>query len=259
MDVAGSWSKRPVYRLYHLFWTTIDLLYPPSCGGCNKFGERWCLVCQNQVTPVGAHICPKCGNFNDRGELCPTCSASPPPYERLRSWGIFFGPLREAIHRLKYKHDIGLGEALAKHLIDLFLTNGWTADLIIPVPLSSTRQTERGYNQAALLARPLGLATGIRCISGAAVRVRDTRSQVGLKAKERLENVKDAFTAEPGLVQGKRILLVDDVTTTGATISACAEAIMSAGARSVYGITLARSSFGMEPTDFQAPLNSPDA
>jgi competence protein ComFC len=254
MDKAGSRFNRPVYTLYHLYWSAVDWLYPPTCGGCNKFGERWCAACQNQVSPVGPHVCNICGNFIENGELCPNCSASPPPYERLRSWGIFFGPLREAIHRLKYKQDIGLGEALAKHLIDLFLTTGWNVDLISPVPLSKLRQQERGYNQAALLARPLSLATGIPFKAKAAARIRNTHSQVGLKAKERLENVKDAFLAEPGIVRGKKVLLVDDVTTTGATISACAGAIMRAGAHSVYGLTLARSNFGFEPAEFQEPF-----
>jgi ComF family protein len=178
----------------------------------------------------------------------------PVPFEQLRSWGIFIGPLREAIHRLKYKHDLGLGEALAKHLVNLFLTTGWNIDLISPVPLSRPRQSERGYNQATLLAFPLSLAVGISFNSRTVSRIRNTRSQVGLKAKERAENVRDAFLADSGLVKGKRILMVDDVTTTGATISACAKALKNAGARSVYGLTLARSNFGLEPADFQEPL-----
>jgi competence protein ComFC len=253
MEKTGQWFNHPVYTLYHLCWNAVDWLYPPTCGGCNKFGERWCQECQNQVSPVGPLICNICGNFIPSGVMCPSCSAVSVPYEQLRSWGIFFGPLREAIHRLKYKHDLGLGDALAKHLIDLFLTTGWNVDLIVPVPLNQSRLKERGYNQAALLARPLGLATGISYHARAVARIRNTRSQVGLKAKERAENVKDAFLAEPAIVKGKQVLMVDDVTTTGATISACAKALKAAGARSVYGLTLARSSFGLEPAVTQEP------
>ena len=240
------WINNPAFKLYHLYWTAIDWIYPPDCGGCKKFGERWCIDCQNSVTPVGPRFCPKCGNFNDAGGLCPSCSASPPPYQALRSWGIFNGPLREAIHRLKYQHDIGLGEALAKHLIDYFAKTGWDIDMVAPIPLSFARQNERGYNQSALLAHPLALACNISFKSKALERIRDTRPQVGLKAKERAENVKDAFTANKNTVNGQKILLIDDVTTTGATISAAAEAIMNAGACCVYGLTLARSSYGME-------------
>jgi predicted amidophosphoribosyltransferase len=100
----------------------------------------------------------------------------------LRSWGIFIGPLRKAIHRLKYKHDLGLGEALSRHLIDYYQTTGWKVDIISPVPLSNSRQQERGYNQSELLALPLALAYGISYKSKAISRIRNTRSQVGRKA-----------------------------------------------------------------------------
>src|SRR5512146_2334645 len=200
MRTAGKWYNHPAYSLHHIFWAAIDWIYPPTCGGCQKFGERWCLDCQHRVTPVGPHVCPKCGDFNDDGGLCPTCSALPPPYQALRSWGIFIGPLREAIHKLKYQHDIGLAEALSCHLIDLFHSTGWEVDLISPIPLSFTRLQERGYNQSALLARPLAQITHIHYQPKAVCRIRDTRPQVGLKAQERFENVKDAFFSDTSLV-----------------------------------------------------------
>jgi competence protein ComFC len=252
MKAAGHWYDHPAYSLHHLFWTAVDWLYPPTCGGCQKSGERWCVECQNKVTPVGPQICPICGNFNDDGEICPTCSASPPPYQALRSWGIFIGPLREAIHRLKYQHDIGLAEILANHLIDLFHSTGWEVDLIVPVPLSYSRLLERGYNQSALLARPLAQITHTRYQPKAVARIRNTPSQVGLKARQRIENVREAFLSEPAIVNGKRILLVDDVATTGATLSECARTLKEANAHIVYGLTLARSSFGLEINDNQA-------
>ncbi len=252
MKPAGSWYDHPAYTFHHLFWNAVDWLYPPTCGGCQKSGERWCEECQNKVTLVGPQICPKCGNFNNDGKLCPTCSASPPPYQALRSWGIFIGPLREAIHRLKYQHDIGLAEALANHLIYLYHSTGWEVDLIAPIPLSYSRQLERGYNQSALLARPLAQITHVGYQPKTVARIRNTPSQVGLKARERVENVREAFLSESAIVAGKRILLVDDVATTGATISECARAVLKAGAGAVYGLTLARSSFGSDYYDNQA-------
>ncbi len=252
MRTAGKWYEHPAYSIHHLFWTAIDWLYPPACGGCQKFGERWCADCQKRVTPVGPLICPKCGNFNNDGRLCPNCSASPPLYEALRSWGIFIGPLREAIHKLKYQHDIGLAEALADHLIDLYASTGWEVDLTVPVPLSHSRLQERGYNQSALLARPLAQITGIRYQPKAVSRIRNTASQVGLKARERIDNVRDAFLPDSAIVNHKRILLVDDVATTGATLAECARVVVEAGASSVFGLTLARSSFGLETNDNQA-------
>ncbi len=245
-------TGKTAFRLYKLFWSTIDWIYPPNCGGCKKFGERWCADCKNQTTLVGTQICSKCGNFFNEGGLCPRCTASLPPYQALRSWGIFIGPLREAIHRLKYQHDLGLGEALSQHLIDFYWNTGWNVDIISPVPLSNSRQQERGYNQSALLALPMALACGISYQPEAITRIRNTRSQVGLKAGERLDNVRGAFIAKNEIVHNKVILLIDDVTTTGATISSSAEALMVAGAKAVYGLTLARSSFGMEVDHTQA-------
>lgn len=252
MSTAGKWYEHPAYSIHHLFWSAVDWLYPPTCGGCQKFGERWCVECQKRVTLVGPHICPKCGNFNDDGRICPNCCASPPPYLALRSWGIFIGPLREAIHRLKYQHDIGLAEALASHLIEYFDSTGWEVDLIVPVPLSHSRLQERGFNQSALLARPLAQITHIRYQSKAVSRIRNTSSQVGLKARDRMDNVRDAFLSDPAMVNGKKILLIDDVATTGATMSECARAVVAAGSCAVYGLTLARSSFGLEINDNQA-------
>jgi ComF family protein len=117
----------------------------------------------------------------------------------------------------------------------------WEVDLVVPVPLSQARFRERGYNQAALLALPLALSCRIRYNSKTLTRIRETASQVGLSAQRRQENVIDAFLAERISAQGKRILLVDDVATTGATLDACAKALMLAGAQNVLCLTLARA------------------
>jgi len=257
MSKAGKWFEGSAFWLYHLFWSAVDWIYPPNCGGCNKPGERWCDDCQRQAAPMRESICSVCGNFIDSGNLCSRCSVALPPYEALRSWGIFVGPLRQAIHRLKYRHDIALGEALSHYLTELYQLMGWTVDIVIPVPLSHSRQVERGYNQSALLALPFALSCGLSFQPKAIQRIRNTRSQVGLHAHERIENVNGAFSAKKDIVYGKTILLVDDVTTTGATISSSAQALVEAGAKAVYGITLARSSFGME-TDLTQATGSPN-
>jgi ComF family protein len=117
----------------------------------------------------------------------------------------------------------------------------WTLNLVTPVPLGLARFKERGYNQATLLARPIALYFGIPFSSKALKRMRETRSQVGLTVGERQQNMADAFVAKSKLVQGKTVLLVDDVATSGATLNACAKALLDAGASSVYGFTLARA------------------
>jgi ComF family protein len=159
----------------------------------------------------------------------------------MRSWLIFEGPIRHAIHKLKYYRNMALGDALSKHLAEYVGTLGWPVDLVVPVPLGKKRIKERGYNQVGLVAMPLAEVNHWRYAPRAVVRSRETRSQVGLTVAERKENVSGAFLGETGIVSGAKILLVDDVATTGATLSSCAAALMDAGARSVYALTLARA------------------
>jgi len=117
----------------------------------------------------------------------------------------------------------------------------WKVDLVVPVPISLSRRSERGYNQAALLARPITLCFGLEYRPQALEKSRETRSQVGLSLEERQTNVHGAFFAEHRIVEGKNILVVDDVTTSGATLNACAQALRLAGAKEVYCLTLARA------------------
>ncbi len=229
------------YQLYRLLWSAVDWLYPPHCAGCGRAGTRWCSDCQGRCERTGRNVCPVCGDLSGKGRVCPSCQVAPPHYLALRSWGIFAGPLRDALHQLKYNKDIGIGEALSVHLIELLGELNWPVEMVIPVPLSAQRLRERGYNQSGLLAKPLALAASLPYKPNALWRNRDTRSQVGLNERERLQNMLGAFNAEAGEVKNKAVLLVDDVATTGATESSCAQALMNAGAAAVYGLTLART------------------
>lgn len=160
---------------------------------------------------------------------------------QIRSWAIYQGPLRKAIHGLKYHRNLALGDYFAPALVQVFSDQKWDIDLIIPVPLSPNRRRQRGYNQAEILAIPLALAIQKPLAPHALAKCRETPSQVGQSASERLGNVKDAFIAHSQSVSGHRILLIDDVITTGATLNACAEALFKAGANAVFGLTLARA------------------
>ncbi len=159
----------------------------------------------------------------------------------VAAWGKYQDPLRKAIRRLKYSRDIGLGDALAKHLVQLVVEHEIRAEVVVPVPLAKKRKSKRGYNQSALLARSLAYNLGIDFQPRAASRVRETASQVGLSLEERQENVAGAFRADPGRVSGKSVLLVDDVLTTGATLDAAGEAIRRAGARKIDAVVVARA------------------
>jgi ComF family protein len=147
---------------------------------------------------------------------------------------------------LKYDHDISLGEALATPMIESLQKLNWSLDLVTPVPLGLVRLKERGYNQAALLARPIALCLSKPFRPRALQRKRETRSQVGLSVDERRSNMVDAFQADADIVGGKNILVVDDVATSGATLNACARSLLDAGAAKVYCFTLARAVYSPE-------------
>lgn len=252
----------PAYRFYQVALAGLDLVYPPYCGGCKKPGVRWCLACQQAARLVLPPFCEKCGQSVANDRLCPACRTSLPAYCAVRSWAFFEGSLRQALHRLKYSGEITLGEALAQPLVSLLGSLDWTVDLVVPVPLGVARRAERGYNQASLLAWPLALRSGISYQSRAVRKVRETRTQVGLSVLQRFENVAGAFHARPELVRGKTVLVVDDVTTTGATLQSIAQALLAAGCLQVYGLTLARavhSPISQDVVDDRASLHSDGA
>ncbi len=230
------------YHLYHLIWAALDLLLPPTCAGCGIHGSRWCPSCRQSVLLLEEPLCHVCGMPpGTKGELCRQCAVSPPAFTALRSWTIFGGAIQRALHQLKYRRDVGLAESLTPDLADFVSSLHWCVDLVVPVPLGRKRLRERGYNQASLVARPLAMALGIAFVPEALVRSRETRSQVGLTRAERRLNVGGAFQGRAGRVGDRRILLVDDVATTGSTLSSCAEALRAAGARDVFALTVARA------------------
>jgi competence protein ComFC len=229
------------YRAYQLIWEVLDWLYPPTCGGCEQVGVRWCADC-SQITPeIEPPFCPICGNIYHEYKPCLRCQDSRPLYVSLRSYTVFYGPIKNAIHRLKYKRDIGLGEALSRPMISSLQKLNWSLDIITSVPLGLVRFKERGYNQATLLARPIALSLDVPFTTRALTRTRETRSQVGLTVSERHDNMVDAFQANSNLVGGKNVLVVDDVATSGATLNACAKALLTGGANNVYCFSLARA------------------
>lgn len=242
------WLARQIGYLYRLAWGSLDWLYPPVCGGCKVDGVRWCATCKESVRLYPEHVCQRCGQNLTGGELCRRCQVDEPPFQALRAWAIFEGPLRNAIHRLKYQRDLALGEILARNLLDMLQITRWPIDLVVPIPLGKARLAERGYNQAAFLALPVAIGCAAAYRPGALERRRETRSQITLTVTQRDENVRDAFEAAPEVVRAQNILIIDDVLTSGATMRACANALRRAGARQVYGLALARP---LHPFDVQ--------
>ena len=230
-----------VYSTYHLLWSGLDLLFPPQCGGCSAPGTRWCADCARKVQHPVEPLCAICGMPLDGINICPECRLVRPAYCALRSWSIFEAPVRNALHRLKYRRDIGLGEAITPQLAQFVGGLHWPIDLVVPVPLGRKPLAERGYNQVSLIARPLSMAMRIAYAPNALARQQETRSQVGLTRVQRQQNVRGAFRASESRVKGRIVLLMDDVATTGSTLSSCAEALYAAGARDVFAFSVSRA------------------
>jgi len=159
----------------------------------------------------------------------------------MRSWAVFDSPIQNGLHTMKYRRNIGFGESIAMQMMDFVCSLHWPVEILIPVPLGKKRLKERGYNQVGLVARPLAYQMGWPYEPDALWKTRETRSQVGLTISQRRENVHNAYQADPKVVKGKSILIMDDVATTGSTISACTEALLCAGAQEVYVLTIARA------------------
>ncbi len=237
-------NKRPFSAdAYHLFWECVDLFIPSRCGGCNELGYRWCQQCSEKVKPVSGPICLRCGEpiTNPTSSEPCHCASFLTDIDQIRSFGKYEDPLSTAIHKLKYQRDIGIAESLAIYLVKLYNSIDCEADMIIPVPLNKMRYQERGYNQALLLAMPFSYTIGRPMKTHALKRIQNTRSQVGLSRIERSANVQDAFSADEKTVKGKVIFLIDDVSTTGSTMDACAKALKKEGAKYIVGLTLARA------------------
>ncbi|GAB4558827.1 MAG: hypothetical protein Kow0047_04290 [Anaerolineae bacterium] len=176
--------------------------------------------------------------------VCSICRHSPPPLTAIRSATEFQDPIREAIHRLKYRGCRDLAMPLAQLMYDRWPPDWGDVDLLAPVPLHPDRERARGYNQAALLARELANRLAVPLATHLLERVRATRPQVELSAQERRENVRGAFIVpRPEEARGAVVVLIDDVATTAATLSACADALWAAGVADVRAFTLARAAW----------------
>ena len=242
-----NWRMIPS-KAYAVFWLILDWLFPPTCINCGAVGYRICSQCQNSINKSTSCVCSICGRRINSTGVCYQCKSKKPNFDQLRSLYDYKDSVREAIHRLKYENDMGLAEKLAEPLIDYYRAQGWTVDLLVPLPLFERKQIDRGYNQSALLAIPISLKLGIKYRPNAIIRIKNTKSQVGLNEEERWENVSDAFVADPQIVNNKTILIIDDVTTTGATMNAAALAARKAGAKAIYCLTLARTFRGFDKT-----------
>ena len=225
----------------------LDIVFPPVCLLC---GERslkkgFCEGCGGLIEKerIASPICIVCGiPFpSSRGvdHACGRCEEERPSFISARSAFVFEGKVLDAIHKFKYGRDTSLAGPLAALVRGSHIPQ--SPCLLVPVPLHPGRLRERGFNQSLLIARELSRITALPLAYNRLRRARDTGQQVGLKAAERKKNVSGAFTVdEPGFFKGKKLLLIDDVITTGATLNECAKVLKKAGAE-VIALTVARA------------------
>ena len=230
-----------------------DIIFPSRCVVCgivlsNNERIRICSECLSRISFVKAPICSCCGlpfvNYEGTDHLCGECTSSKQYFSVARSVGKFEEPLLDVIHQFKYKGKIAvggtLGRLMAEFEYDSFSIEGYS--LILPVPLHQGRLKERGFNQSVILAREIAMKYSIHLDFGILKRTIHTKPQTGLGKKQRSMNVKGAFeVTDRGRIDGERVVLIDDVYTTGSTVRECARVLVKNGVEEVAVLTLARA------------------
>jgi ComF family protein len=231
-----------------------DVLWPPLCLGCalplarEREGEL-CPRCARETDFLGGAKCPRCGRPFPAGQagdhLCGECLTRAPDFDLARAAAGHDGPVARAVRGFKYNRRLGLGPGLSRLLTEVIRDLDRAGDLVVPVPLHPRRQRDRGFNQAWLLARRAARHLGLPAEGDWLRRIRFTPPQVGLAVDQRRANMRGAFGLGPRAdFAGRRVILVDDVLTTGATVDACARVLKKAGAEAVTVVTVTRALAG---------------
>ncbi len=239
-------------QVKQLFTALLDLILPPTCHICHSFipnagALHICPTCRDQLPLVTSPLCPLCGiPFIGIGNdhRCGKCLSNPPHFDAARAHFLYEGSIRDLIHSFKYNRLTHLRSPLALMTLEgihTFLT-AQDIHLIVPVPLHRSRLRQRGFNQAVLLGRVIARDLSLPMVPDALIRTRQTEPQIELSAAERRVNVKGAFSVKKTeCIAGKRVLLLDDVMTTGSTMDECAKELKKAGATTVIAVTVART------------------
>ena len=231
-----------------IFETAVVFLYPAKCRVCDDFlgvasMPYICADCWQDIQFLEPPWCDICGTPDVNG-LCDACATSPPRYGQLRTVALYQTTLQEAIHLFKFEKK----KVFVRHLIQLINAHIpadcdiATYDFILPIPIHKKRLRERGFNQATLLADGIAAAAGVRVLTNTLVRKRHTIAQSSLDKEARQQNIVGAFDVrEPDIIRGKRLLVIDDVFTTGATIREAVSELWTADPAEIDVLTLARA------------------
>ncbi len=217
--ISGLFSYKSLINIYR---EAIDLIFPPRCQHCGRVDTYFCTFCEADLVAESLKI----------------LTTDIPPMLSVISTGLHTEILQSGVQALKYNGQQYLGELHAKRIKQALDTVEWEFDVVIPVPLHTTRLQKRGYNQAKEIS--IHLADLCHCVHDEQTLIRQThtQSQVGLNREERIDNVKEAFAVTSSALEGKTILLIDDVKTTGATMSSCADVLLRNGSKAIYGATV---------------------
>jgi ComF family protein len=226
----------------------LDLLLPSACalcgGACGSGDSVVCAPCRDHFCLAVTNRCARCANPLPGGGTCGACQAYPPSYDATIAAVDYAAPLDHLVLQLKFSARLPLAPWFAARLRDAVLARPhWPLpDLLCPVPLGPARLVERGYNQALEIARPLAGMLGVALHPALAVRQVDTRAQSGVSPHDRADNIRGAFAiADPGLVEGRHVGIVDDVMTSGHTLEELAAAFKRFGAARVTNLVFART------------------
>lgn len=213
-----------------------------TCNNCRKeiYGGRYfCQDCYDKMVKIGEDACGKCGRKTKSSTICLSCKSFSPYFDKARSLYVYDGIVRKNIINFKDEGAKYLGEVFADELSGLFGREFKDFDLLVPVPITSFKLKERGYNQSVVIAKELSRLCNKEVFYGVE-KVKETGDQKDLTRDKRMENLRGAFKlTQRGLLKGKSIVIVDDVMTTGATVSVLAKVLKRAGAKKVGVITIA--------------------
>lgn len=220
----------------------LDLVFPTRCAGCGALGDLFCVACRGLVQPVPPPVCIRCGRPVQHEGRCTACRDASFEVAAIRAAAVYREPVSQAIHEFKYNGRKALSQPLGELLAAYWSGRRVSVDLVAAVPLHQRRLKERGFNQSHLLAETLCRTVGLPLLHEEVLRrERETQQQVHLGPEERRQNVSGAFAWNGPALAGARVLLIDDVATTGATLEACGEALHAAGAGRVWALTVARA------------------
>jgi ComF family protein len=229
-----------VSKIIKLF---IDLLFPIECIDCSQEGNWLCESCFKKIKLLKKWPCPVCKIGLTKGKVCVDCRLKSFLNGTVISASYENETLDKAIHYLKYKGIKDLAKPLSRLIVQAMRQNDFCHDdwMVMPVPLNKRRQRWRGFNQAELIGREAAVALNLEINNDNLCRIRYTMPQTKLKRQQRLKNLINAFKLKnPAVLRGKRVILIDDVMTTGATLQECARVLKDAGAIEVWAVVLAR-------------------